>query len=287
VATTDSTVVYINTTANSFRERFQAGVTDSIVLQRGQFYMVKSLEDLSGTEVWTKDCKPVAVFMGNECANVPDICGYCDHLYEQAVPTEYWGRHFGITSSRTRLNDVLKITARYDSTQVSFEGTTLWLNARESVDTLLTYSVTDRAFYLESSKPVSVYLYLTGTTCGSENGDPSSTVIHPLEEQLSSIVFSTYNTSVVNSHYVNIVTRSGNSNYIYIDSQRVNPYHFLPLPGNMEYVYAQERVSDGSHKLYSNRGGFVAHVYGLGLAESYSYAVGSCLDPAHNGGRGF
>ncbi len=279
VATTDSTVVYINTTANSDRDRFQAGVTDSVVLQRGQFYMVKSFEDLSGTEVWTKDCKPVAVFMGNECAAVPDGCEYCDHLYEQAIPTEYWGRHFGITSSRTRLNDVLMITARYDSTLVSFGGTTLWLNARESVDTLLNYSVTDRAFYLESSKPVSVYLYLTGTSCGGSKGDPSFTVIHPLEEQLSSIVFSTYSTSVVDSHYVNIVTRSSNYNHIYIDSHWVNPYAFLPLPGNEEYVYAQVRVSHGSHRLCSNQGGFVAHVYGLGVAESYSYAVGSCLDP--------
>ena len=285
VATQNNTLVYINMPVNSSLSpmpgdygRFIAGVTDSVVLQRGQTYLVKSYGDISGTEVWTKNCKPIAVVMGDYCANIPCGCGYCDHICEQAVPVDYWGRRFGITNSMMRTSDVLKITALNDNTQVTYLDNTFTLQARES-RTLGIPLTDDSAFYLEGSQPLSVFLYLKGSMCAGVNGDPSFTVIHPIEQQVSSITFATFNTVRVNTHCINIVTRSLYSDNIYLDNQRLNSNIFHPLPGNADYRYARIAVTDGSHTLSAPTGGFVAHVYGLGYAESYSYAVGASLDP--------
>ena len=288
VATQNNTLVYIDMPVNSTLSDIwagymgiggiRAGVTDSVMLQRGQSYMVRSRGDISGTKVWTKNCKPVAVFMGNFCANIPRGCTFCDHICEQAVPIEYWGRRFGITTSMTRTSDILKITALDDNTQVTYLNNTFTLQARES-RTLEIPLTDDSAFYLEGSQPLSVFLYLKGTSCGGVNGDPSFTVIHPIEQQVSSITFATFNTGLSQSHYVNMVTRSRYADNIYLDNQRLSPSIFHPLPGNDDYRYARIAVSDGSHTLSAPMGGFVAHVYGLGVAESYSYAVGASLDP--------
>ncbi|MBO4599375.1 MAG: gliding motility-associated C-terminal domain-containing protein [Bacteroidales bacterium] len=287
VATQNNTLVYIDMPVNSSLSsyglgngdgRFRAGVTDSVLLQRGQAYLVKAFGDISGTMVWTESCKPVAVFVGNVCANVPCGCTYCDHIYEQAIPVEYWGRRFGITTSMTRTSDILKITALNDNTQVTYLGNTFTLQARES-RTLDISPTDDTAFYLEGSQPLSVFLYLKGSSCAGTNGDPSYTVIHPIEQQVSSITFATFNTGLSQSHYVNMVTLSQYADNIYLDNQMLNPNIFRPLPGNADYKYARIEVTGGSHTLSSPLGGFVAHVYGLGLAESYSYAVGTSLDP--------
>ena len=277
VATENNTLVYIEMPVNSTGS-IVAGTTDSVLLQQGQTYLVTSESDISGTRVWTDRWKPVAVFMGSVCVFVPSRCCCCDHIYEEAIPTEYWGRHFGITTSRTRTFDRLKITAQMDNTVVTYCDSSFTLQARQSREIVISPS-SDTAFYLEGSKPISVFLYLVGFACGGVHGDPSFTVIHPIEEQVSAITFATYNTTITDSHYVNVVTRSLYTNDIYLDRHLVNSNLFHPLHGNSDYVYAQLNVTHGIHTLSSNYGGFVAHVYGLGRAESYSYSAGASLDP--------
>ena len=280
VAVQDSTLVYINTMVNSAGGRFLNGITDSVMLNTGETFMVQSSGDLSGTEVWTEECKPFAVFVGNECAYVPSNCVACDHLYEQAVPTEYWGTRFGIVASKTRTFDIIKITALENNTMVRSNNTTLFtLAARQSREIEVRSLNGDTAIYLRTTKPVSVSLYLTGTSCGGTHGDPSATIIHPIEEKVSHVTFATFSTDVVDSHFVNIVTKDIYSNDIYLDNQQLSPSVFRPLLGSGEYVYAQINVEHGVHSLRSNNGGFVSHVYGLGLAESYAYSVGASLDP--------
>ena len=38
--------------------------------------------------------KPVAVFSGNDCAEIPHLIRFCDHVVEQLTPTSTWGRRF-------------------------------------------------------------------------------------------------------------------------------------------------------------------------------------------------
>ena len=55
-------------------------------------FLVESQQDLTGTVVLTN--KPIALFTGHHCANVPFGTPACDHLVEQVPPHITWGRLF-------------------------------------------------------------------------------------------------------------------------------------------------------------------------------------------------
>lgn len=277
VAIEDSTEVFIELVFEDSVVHHQ--MPTSYMLNKGQTFLHICRSDLSNSRVWTENCKRIAVFEGHECAYVPISCSACDHLVEQAIPTLYWGRKFGLTTSKYRTSDIFKITAMYDSTVVRYEDASFMLNARESRILNITRPSDNAGFYLEGSKPISVFLYMKGGECAGRMGDPSSAVIHPIEQQFSSVTFPAYNTGRVNTHCINIVTRKMYAGNIYLDNGIVDTALFSPLSGNDEYVYTRINVSHGNHTLTSTYGGFVAHEYGLGEVESYAYAVGATLDP--------
>jgi hypothetical protein len=74
-----------------------------VQLQQGEVFQVIAAaeQDLTGTIIRATEqsgsCRPFAVFSGTGCANVPAECGPCDHLYEQDLPIELWGREYYIT----------------------------------------------------------------------------------------------------------------------------------------------------------------------------------------------
>ena len=179
VATEDSTEVFIELMYEDSMVHHRPPF--SWVLNRGETLIYIHRADLSGTRVWTEGCKRIAVFEGHECAYVPISCSACDHLVEQAVPTMYWGRRFGLTTTKYRTSDIFKVTAMYDSTAVSYDDVSFVLNARESRMLNIIRPFNDAGFYLEGSKPLSVFLYLKGAGCAGSQGDPSSAVIHPIE----------------------------------------------------------------------------------------------------------
>lgn len=279
VATEDSTEVFFDVVYEDSLVHHL--LPYSLMLNKGQTYLFIALGDISSSRVWTEDCKRIAVFEGHECAYVPISCPACDHLVEQAIPTMYWGRRFGLTTTKYRTSDIFKVTAMYDSTVVSYENTSFVLNARESRTLNITRPSGNAGFYLEGSKPISVFLYMKGGYCAGRMGDPSSAVIHPIEQQFSTVTFPAYNTGRVNTHCINIVTRKIYAGNIFLDNTHIDTAIFSPLSGNDDYVYARIDVNHGSHTLTSTYGGFVAHEYGLGDVESYAYAVGTSLDPVN------
>ena len=52
----------------------------------------RALGDLSGTFVSSD--KPIWVVGANNCANVPTGVTYCDHIEEQLLPLDYWGKKY-------------------------------------------------------------------------------------------------------------------------------------------------------------------------------------------------
>lgn len=275
-------------TQNNTTVHYQLGDTGTAVhtiqLQAGQAFQWEENLDLSGTHVWTTDCnKPIAVFTGHECTYVPRDYDSGDHIFEQSIPIDYWGRHFIVTSSMGRRHDLLRVTALTDNTTFTFADTTCTLQARQTAEIdILSDSLP--AAYLESDKPVSVFLYLTGQQYGShiaQMGDPSMLVVHPIEQQLRQIAFSTFVSTYSTYHYANITVESSSVGSVALDGALIADTAFLPVPGHPEYAYARLSITPGSHTLSSSHGGFNAHLYGIGQAESYSYALGAALDPAN------
>ena len=290
IAVEDGTTVEITPTATTYNNH-PAGVPYTVSLQRGQVYHVKTKNssptmtaldgDFSGTRIVAN--KPVAVFNGNCLTAVPGGESYStgyDHVFEQAMPTDYWGKKFVVTSSRTQSgvtlgDDEVKVTALEDQTVVTKNGNPLFtLNAGESNS--FTMNLTgEPCAYLEASKPVAVYLYnhSHGSGYGTQYGDPSMVWISPVEQTLEAVTFTTFNVQQVQNHFVNIVCYSDHCSEMTLDGTNISG-DFAVVPGNPDFSYARRQIPHNAHTLQCP-GGFIAHVYGIGEAEGYAYSVGS------------
>ena len=273
VATEDNTYLTIIPNADTYEGR-ERGVAYSGTLNKGQAYMVMSQDEyyeLSGSQI--KADKPIAVFAGHLCANVPDTSvAACDHIVEQQVPISQLGKNFALTKSLGQSYDVVRVTATQDNTVVKLNGLEIvTLQSLESYSFILS----DNSAFLETSSPAICYLYLTGAEANPYTlGDPSSVLISPIEQRLQEITFATFQTELSRDHYVNIVTSKLGAQYIELDHVSITN-KFSPLVGNSDLCFAQIPITHGTHTLKTNSEGFIGHVYGVGVAESYAYSIGS------------
>ena len=259
-----------------------ANIPFTITLNRGQTYQVFSepnmvygdTGDLSGSIVQARDCKKIMVFNGSVLTGIPygQDNGY-DHIFEQAMPTIYWGKKFVITSSLNRSGDFVRVTALENNTTIRRNNVPLaTINAGDMHEFFL--SGTDISAFIETSRPCAVYLYQTTSAYDrSASGDPSMVWIAPVEQQIKEIPFATFSANSVTNHYVNIVTTTNNVNSIRLDNNNISAL-FSPVTGAPEYSYARISISMGTHVLRSNAG-FTAHVYGFGNVRGYAYSIGS------------
>lgn len=145
IATEDNTVVDYELTAKT--EAGKTGTQSSQTLKKGQVWYVWTgngkdgdQTDFSGTHVKARDGKKIAVFQGAPHTNLPNQIADRDHLFSQAVPIEYWGTQFAITSTMTTIDnqqdDVTKritlpgIWERYDKIRVMAinDGTNVYVD---------------------------------------------------------------------------------------------------------------------------------------------------------------
>ena len=289
VGVEDSTVVTIEPTSSSVG--ITGGGPITRVLDAGECFFMQSVTpgDYSGTHIYTTGDKRIAVFNGHECAHVPSPTGsYCDHLFEQCLPTVYWGRTFVATMTANHSGDMVKVTAGSDNCEVFVNlQSVAVLDAGESYSFAMTG--TDYYKYIQTTQPSMVNMYIMSKNVAGPDGDPSMILLPPVEQQISDVVFLSYNNSnqLTNTHYINIVTETSNAGNIYLDGAPigVSNFHSIVVGGyvNSVYSYARVMVSAGSHHLYSTGAtGFVAHAYGVGNNESYGYALGFSLNAIAN-----
>ena len=284
---------------------YPAGETITITLNAGQSYqlMARGLGSFDGTRIEAHDCKKIAVFQGNSIAGVPGPIssagwGYGDHMYEQCIPVEYWGKEFIITQSLQRANDRVKVTSHKDNCEIKVNGNVMTtINAYETYEfevvknqaaDTIDYEIDKvygAAHYLETSEPTSVFLYMTSREYGNaieQIGDPSMVLVTPAEQQIDYITFGTFQTDRIEFHHLNVTALSYSLSEMYLDDVNIAS-EFVPVPGNPDYSYARFDIEDGSHTLRNPKGGFTAHVYGFGQGqgrdESYAYSVGTGTMP--------
>ena len=196
----------------------------------GETYLIAHLEDLSGTII--RSDKPVVVYTGHQCAEVPAETTACDHLVEQVPPHTTWGHTYFLNPLAARESgDIYRIGTVYENTEVTVtcvdEGsdTTETLissrtlnrihNTNENSRNWLEFATHESpneppcpAFIrkyccVESTKPVLVAQYSQGysnddqctqTRQGvvSEAGDPFMIVVPPVIQYLNNYTFSTF-----------------------------------------------------------------------------------------------
>jgi hypothetical protein len=154
VATQDNTKIYENDTYK-------------ITLQSGQVYSAYYYdEDITGYHITAS--APIAYFVTNQLATIPYNITARDHLYEQMVPVNSWGRTFVVPVTKRGVERV-RIVASHDGTVITQSGgviqngigqASLNLNKGQFVE--LEIKLITRGCYISSNKPVGVASYLVG-----------------------------------------------------------------------------------------------------------------------------
>ncbi|MBR1516198.1 MAG: PKD domain-containing protein [Paludibacteraceae bacterium] len=277
VATEDNTSIVITPHARTLSGK-NKNIPFTIHLNKGEAYQVGSSDetsDLSGTSVQAS--RPVAVFAGHRCANVAAADDWCDHIVEQQMPTSLWGKRFAVTKAIGQYTNRVQITAQYDNTSVSVNGTLLTtLRALQTYEFRLEKE--DLSCFVETSEPAACYLYTEGGRRNNKVGDPSSVHISPIEQFINEITFATLKTPRSVHNYVNIVTPTATADRTTLDGSPIQRT-FTPLDGNPNLSYVRMEVPHGTHTIANPDGGLTAYVYGLGDGESYAYMVGSSTFP--------
>lgn len=262
-----------------------AGRTDYCVADRDY--------DLTGTVI--ESDKPIAVFVGYDCANIPYNRMACDHLEDQLFPISTWGRSaFGL-STEPQLPyepNLWRVVSSSDGNIISFTPedvhAQVTLDAGEFVEFLY-----QGAFQVSGTDRLLLAQFMVGedfagvdpeNTCEQPPpniGDPALGMCPPSEQYRSSYDFLTPETFTKN--FVNVIAPEGAA--ITLDGAQLPALTAIPGTG---FGWVRVEVADGAHHMESEaldttepppRFGIV--VSGIASYTSYLFPGGLDLAPIY------
>jgi len=287
VATQDSTSIAIEPNSGS---PLQA------ILNQGEGYLVASDEDLSGGIINAD--KPVIVVNGNKCANMPEGTSYCEHLFEVAIPVQYWKTEILARNLPRALEGAgarktyYRILASQDNTNISLNGQSLG-----SYDTgfalELSRSGSQVANHFSADKPIFVVQYMNSicdefpghASCSDIGdsvepayyGDPSMTNLVPIDQFHDSYAFYRVSGGVQPGYqWLNIIaaTEDVQNDAVQLDGVPIDKSSFTAFSTKPEYSHASVPISEtGLHSTNSVQGHSVTIIY-LGWHMAFSSPAG-------------
>lgn len=280
VATQNATTVTITPAAAGATK--VAGVPYTISLNSGDAYQLANPAggDMTGTLVSAD--KPVAVFGGHRCAEVPSNIGFCDYLVEQIPDLTLWGTTYHTVPFSGRARYTVRVMASVNGTTFSSApaGMPASLNAGQFADVVLT----GPAEFVASS-PVLVAQFIhsyADDTAGK--GDPSMVIVTPTATAANQMgamdsTFGVYGLAGTSGEFINVVTQTSAVANLKLDNALVQQSLFTPLSPTSIYSIATIPVAPGVHTL-AGTVPYSALVYDYGVAAnsvSYAYPVGGTL----------
>ncbi len=254
--------------------------------------------DLTGTYI--ESSAPVAVFGGNECADIPIYMGYCDHLEEQLTPLTTWGTEYVAARHPPRASEsvIWRVVAASNATTITFDPAVhanLVLDAGEVAEFSTSSDFVARS--TDPSKPFFMVQFMVGAeqtasesgtdiyTLGNLRGDPAMTISVPTAQYLDSYGFLSDSTYAYNWL---VVARSDSSDQIHLDCWDPIPNAAFNTVGAGPYQVARVRLSaesggvdgsctSGAHRIWGD-GPFGIWVYGVYSDTSYGYPGGMSLE---------
>jgi gliding motility-associated-like protein len=278
VATEDSTEIVITPACNTLGGN-AAGVPFTIVLDKGRTFQVQAASgelDLTGsTIVATPEsggCRPFAVFSGSACTNVPSGCFACDHVFEQDLPTPFWGTSYFLVPWEGPTAYTYRILAQLDNTTVTVDADPpISLDAGQYVEV----NGTADPHCIQSDLPISVAQFMQGSDCSGSSGDPALLLVNAEDQKIDDITFATVLSNNITEQYINVVVEQSDAAGVVLDGVPVASAQFTPFPACPDRVYARLSLTQGSHRI-SCANGLTGYVYGTGPNyETYAYSVGS------------
>jgi hypothetical protein len=223
--------------------------------------------DLTGTAIVSD--KPIAVFGGHDCANVPFDRMAGDHLEEQLFPVNAWGKHYVATRAvATALPNLWRVLSGHDGNTITFDPAVhdpVVLNKGEWVEfgTLQDFEATGTAAFMLAG-----YMVGQGSALTSDPGDPSMTLAVPVEQYRTEYRFLAPESYEQN--YVSVVAKGGAT--VLLDGTALSGWAAI---GSSGYVAVGQAITGGSHRITTDgTDGFGIQVYGVGNYTSYMYPGG-------------
>ena len=271
VATQDNTAVTITPTVTTGSRI--AGVPYLITLNQGQTYQLRNTNsapaDLTGSIIQSD--KPIAVFGGHQCANIPSGSVACDHIVEQLTPTSTWGQAFLTVPLATRVRgDTFRILASQNGTEVRINGSlVVTLNRGQFYEQIIVGQSE-----ITTTNPVLVAQYSNSSSFDGVTSDPFETLIPPKEQFLAGYTVTTP-ASGFPINFINIVAPNAIVGAIIFDGSQIPSASFSPI-GSSGFSGAAVPVSLGSHN-FDGPLPFGLTSYGFAEADSYGYPGGLAL----------
>jgi hypothetical protein len=191
VSTEDSTEIEILPSKNTEKGR-PAGVPFTVNLQKGQTYLVRSLNaDLTGSRIISKgpECKTFAVYVGSPRTTITKTFNPTSQnsntLFEQLPPPELVGKRYIVERNNSGPNNyyqTIRILALYDSTLIVFNSQYLGgvLTAGQFVDIN-----TNESVYFYSEKPIMVAQFMRSV----DHRNPLMVFRNSIDNRITSILF--------------------------------------------------------------------------------------------------
>ena len=280
VATQNNTTVNITPTAAGATK--PAGAAFTLILNAGETYQLANPAGADMTGSLVSADKPVAVFGGHRCAEVPSNVGYCDYLVEQIPDVTLWGNTYHTVPFSGRARYSVRVMASQNGTTFTSApaGMVSTLNAGQFADVTLT-----GAAEFVSSSPVLVAQFIRSyadDTAGM--GDPSMVLVTPTAVNAADMgvtdsTFGVYGLAGTSGALMNVVTQTSALANLKLDNVLVQPSLFIPLSPTSIYSVGTIPVAPGAHTLAGSVP-YSALVYDYGIASnsvSYAYPVGATL----------
>ena len=270
----------------------QIGSYSPFLLNRMQTFLWERKASIAGLRI--NASKPIAVFAGSTCSNIPRGKLFCNHLYEQLPPSFVWGTNFLTASFEGRTSgELYRIVASQASTFVNVNCTNLsevqpfnlsepgsWKDFNTSAPNQISTEFSKTYCSIHSDKPVLVMQFSLGYSF-DKIGDPSMMMIVPVEQYLTKYSFTAFpqlSTNYITIYYTN--SENFDPQNIFVDGKSLENSSWTTvycsssdeICGYITYA----NLTTGHHTLYhsgcSSQVGMSA--YGFGYHNAYAYPGG-------------
>ena len=263
---------------------FQIG-SEVIELSKMETYLWERSYDITGTKIMSN--RPLAVYTGHECTNIPSGAFYCDHITEQVPPTAIWGNNFLSASLSGRSSgDIYRIVAAENSTNVVVNCSTfsqLQTHHLSLAGSWQEFSTSNETFCsVSSNKPLLLMQFSLGFTADGVTGDPFMMMITPVEQFGSNYIFIAFPDFSTNYITIYVSPDDYHPESIIVDNDDLQNAEWntvycsdATICGYVAYV----TLTPGEHRVFHRD--VEAHigvsVYGFSTDISYGYPAGRLI----------
>jgi len=278
-----------------------AGAPVEVKLRAGQHLQITQSKELTGSPVQAD--KPIGLFAGQPCLNVPVGVNYCDHAEQQIPPVRALGSEYVAVHHRPRTaapeNPPYRIIGAVDRTMLTYDPETIPGPRTLNLGDVAEFTTGGRPFVVRSQDqehPFLVTTYMTGSDSvagkgGDGYGDADFHRLVSVPQYLDKYVFFTDPTYPETNL---VITRKRGGGDIELDCAGViagwqelgSQYEYARIDLVRHDFQPQNGCDNGRHVMKSSKP-FGLAVWGWGTTEttmftrdvSYSYPAGENLAP--------